>query len=425
MKTVCIFLLLSRALSAQTITTVVGSGEPGFGGDGGSALMALLNGQGTLALDARGNLYLNDDINNRIRKVTQSGIITTVIGNGEISSAIEGAATQTGFLSIYDFATLPDGTIYVGDADGLKKVDIAGNLTFVVTGGSVTGIKISKQGVFYIGNITAISRLNSDGSQTVVAGSENGDPGDGGLAANAAFYVTTFTTDLIGDIYILDGTVNKVRKFTPGGAISTVAGNGTDDFSGDGRPAAQAQLSKPFGLAVDVAGNIYISDTGNRRIRRVTTDGIINTFAGTGDGSLSGDGGPALQATFNFPAFLAVNCNALYISDTNTVRAIALTDPLIAMRGVTSLTTGALTLRAGTNFQISGCNLANIVADGGSSLSLAGTTVSMNGVQVPVVSVSPTQVTATLPFGFPSGATVVKVARDGIVATAAAATVVE
>ena len=231
MKTVCIFLLLSRALSAQTITTVVGSGEPGFGGDGGSALMALLNGQGTLALDARGNLYLNDDINNRIRKVTQSGIITTVIGNGEISSAIEGAATQTGFLSIYDFATLPDGTIYVGDADGLKKVDIAGNLTFVVTGGSVTGIKISKQGVFYIGNITAISRLNSDGSQTVVAGSENGDPGDGGLAANAAFYVTTFTTDLIGDIYILDGTVNKVRKFTPGGAISTVAGNGTDDFT--------------------------------------------------------------------------------------------------------------------------------------------------------------------------------------------------
>ena len=431
MKSAYILLPCTVALCtclAQTITTVVGTGDPGFGGDGGPATRAQLNGQGALALDARGNLYLHDDINIRIRKVAPSGIITTVAGNGDISPTVEGPAVQTGFLSIYGFAALPDGTLYVADSDGLQKVNVAGNLGFVITDSAVTGIKVSKQGLLYTGGITVISQLNPDGTQKPIAGSDLGDSGDGGPATDALFWITDFTTDVVGDIYVLDGIANRVRKFTPGGNINAVAGNGTNDFSGDGGPATQAQLSNPSGIAVDVAGNVYIGDSANLRVRRVTTDGIINTIAGTGDGGITGDGGPALQATFNYPSFLAVSCGALYVSDSNSVRAITLTDPLIALRGITSTTTGGQSIRAGTNFQISGCNLAGSTAaagDGGNTISLAGTSVKLNGVLVPVVSVSPTVVVAQVPFGFASGAAVVVLTRDGLGATAMAGTVVE
>ena len=391
--------------------------------------MALLNDVAGLALDAQGNLYIHDSINIRVRKVAPSGIITTIAGSGDISETVEGPALSTGFISIYGIATLPDGTLYIADATGLHKVDRQGNLSFVVTGGSIPGgIRISKQAVFYTGGVTVIYQLNPDRSQTPVAGSDLGDSGDGGPAAQAQFYLTDFATDSIGDVYIADNVANRVRKFTPGGNISPVAGNGTYDFGGDGGPGTLAPLSNPIGVAVDVAGNVYISDAANSRVRRVTTDGVINTFAGsgTGDGSFTGDGGPAVNAVLRYPGYLAVNCSALYVSDVNSVRAIALTDPLIAQRGITGTTTGAAVIRAGTSFQISGCNLAASTADGGLAppLSLAGTSVSLNGVRVPVTSVSPTLVVAQVPFNFPSGVTTVTV-MDGNGKTATAGTIVE
>jgi hypothetical protein len=418
------------ACFAQTITTVAGTADPGFGGDGGMAVNAQLNGVAGLALDAQGNLYIHDGINIRVRKVTPSGIITTIAGSGDISETVEGAALQTGFISIYGIATLPDGTLYVADASGLQMVDNQGNLSFVVTGTSIPGgIRISKQGVFYTGGVTVIYQLNPDQSQTPVAGSDLGDSGDGGPAAQALFYLADFTTDSVGDIYLVDNVANRVRKFTPGGNINLIAGNGTNDFSGDGGPGTLAQLNNPTGVAVDVAGNVYISDAANSRVRRVTTDGVINTFAGSGpgDGSFNGDGGPAVNAVFSYPTYLAISCSALYVSDANSVRAIALTDPLIAQRGLTSTATGGAIIPAGATFQISGCNLAASTADGGLTppLSLAGTSVTLNGVSVPVISVSPTRVVAQVPFGFPSGATTVTLALVGNGKTATAGMIVQ
>ena len=417
---------------AQTITTVAGTSEAGFDGDGGPATLAHLNNVSTLSLDAQGNLYISDIINIRIRKVSPSGIITTVAGSGDISSTVEGSALATGFVSIYGFAAAPDGTLYIADAEGLQKVDLQGNLSFVVTGTSIPGgVRISRQGVFYTSGITVISQLNSDQSQVPVAGSELGDSGDGGPATQALFLLTDFTTDTVGDIYFTDNSANRVRKFTPGGNISAVAGNGTNDFSGDGGLGTLAQLSNPSGVAVDVAGNVYMTDTSNFRIRRVTRDGVIRTFAGVGfsDASSNGDGGPALQAKFVYPSSLAINCGALYVSDDNSVRAIRLIDPLIALRGITGPTAGATTIRAGVNFQISGCNLAGATAtaDAGPmpTLSLAGTSVTLNGVPVSLVSVSPTQVVALVPVGFPSGATSVTVTLNGSGSAVTAGTVVE
>lgn len=433
MKSIYCLLLSLFTLGAcftQTITTVAGTSEAGFDGDGGPAILAHLNGVTTLSLDAQGNLYISDGINIRVRKVTPSGMITTVAGSGDISSTVEGSSLATGFLSIYGIAAAPDGTLYIADAEGLQMIDPRGNLNFVVTGSSIPGgIRISRQGVFYTGGITVISQLNQDQSQVPVAGSDLGDSGDGGPATQALFTLTDFTTDSVGDIYFTDNGANRVRKFTPGGNINAVAGNGANDFSGDGGLATLAQLSNPSGVAVDVAGNVYISDTANSRIRRVTRDGVINTFAGGGpsDSDSNGDGGPALQASFVYPSSLAINCNALYVSDDNSVRAIRLTDPLIALRGITGPTTGSGSIRAGANFQISGCNLAlaTATADAGAmpTLSLAGTSVALNGVPVALVSVSPTQVVAMVPAGFPSGATAVTLTLNTMTATAT--TVVE
>jgi hypothetical protein len=310
----------------------------------------------------------------------------------------------------------------------VQKVDPFGNLSFLVTGTAVPGIKVTTQGVFFTAGATLIYQLASDQSQTPVAGGDLGDSGDGGPATQAQFFVTDFTTDPSGNIYILDNVANRVRMFTPGGNISTIAGTGSPDFNGDGGPGFQAPLNNPSGIAVDVAGNVYISDTGNLRIRRVSTAGVINTFAGTGEAVSNGDGGPALQASFNDPTYLAVSCTALYVTDTQRIRAIALADPLIAQKGITNSATGALSIRVGTAFTISGCNLAgsSVTADAEAPpvYTLAGTSVTLNGSNVPIVSVSPTQVVAQVPFGFSSGPALIVVTSHGNT-TAAAGTVIE
>ncbi len=420
-KTIALSLLSTLALGlccAQTITTFAGTGVGGFGGDGGPANLASLNDPRNLAVDGRGNLYILDNLNGRIRKVeASSGFITTAAGSGEISSPVEGPASQSGFLATYDIAATPDGTLFIADSDGLQKVTLDGNLHFVVTGGSVPGVKISSQGVIYTGGITVIYRLDPDQTQTPIAGTDLGDSGDGGPATQAGFYVTDFTTDLTGDIYIVDGQANRVRKFTPGGNIMTIAGTGTPDFTGDGGPGTQAQLHSPGGIAIDVAGNVYIGDTGNNRIRLLGTDGIMTTFAGTGEQISNGDGGPALQASFNFPTNLAITCTALYVTDTDSIRAITLSAPLVAQKGIVDAASGAPPLRSGATFAISGCNLAASSATADLTmplpLSLAGTSASLNGFPVQLLSVSPTRVIGVVPPGLTSGSITAVVNANG------------
>ncbi len=198
-----------------------------------------------------------------------------------------------------------------------------------------------------------------------------------------------------------------MRKFAPGSSISTVAGTGTPDFSGDGGSANEAALHGPTGIAVDVAGNLYIADTGNKRIRKITTDGNIDTFAGQVDSTDPGDDGPALKAFLDNPSSLAVSCTALYVNDASRIRAISLTVPLIAQAGVMSMTSGSTTVRAGDKFSISGCNLALTSASADPTFALpttlGGASVTVGGIPVPLFSVSPTQIVAQLPTGIPAG----------------------
>ena len=343
---------------------------------------------GAISVDGFGGLYIVDGGNFRLRRVSASGFITTITGTGDASSPVEGPALSSPILSVYGVTVNSAGILHIADSDGLQTVDPSGILHFVLSGGAVPHIVITPKDTIYLAAFSTVERLERDGSRTTVAGVDSGDSGDGGPATLANFFVDALAADRIGNLFILDTDANRVRKFMPGGIITTAAGTGIADFTGDGGPGNLAALASPSGIAVDMAGSLYISDSHNHRIRKVTADGIITTFAGQTDSTDDGDGGPAIQAYLNYPTSLAVSCTALYIAESDHVRSINLSTPLIA-QDVTA------TNREGDMFSISGCNLSPVI--GGNS------NVTLNGIPVPLSSVSPTQMIGRIPGGIQPG----------------------
>jgi len=271
--------------SKSNINTVVGSGTLGFGGDGTSTpLQMQMNSPTGLTVDSSGNLYVADSLNLRIRKIASSGGVSTIAGNGVLSYSGDGGPALSAQMN----------------APQAVAVDSAGNLYVADSGNNVVR-KISK------GIITTIAGTGSAGSG-----------GDNGAAATAQLNSPQgVAVDSAGNVYIADTINAKVRKVTPGGTISTVAGNGTPGFGGDGGAATSAQLYTPVGVAVDSAGNLYIADFGNGRIRKVSAGGTITTVAGNGNQGYSGDGGPAANAQLAEPQGVAVDAAGnLYIADT-------------------------------------------------------------------------------------------------------------
>ena len=259
-----------KVTTSGTILTFAGTGIPGYSGDGGPATSAQLSSPGGLAIDAAGNVYISDSGNRRIRKVTPSGVITTVAGNGGFAFGGDGGPATSAQLSY------PRGL----------AIDSVGNL--------------------YISDSTRLRKVSSDGVISTVTGLTS-SPGTNafsfwGLAVNES-----------GDVYVADNTNSRVLKVTPNGAISTVAGNGSQGFSGDGGPATSAQLSRPVDVAFDQAGNLYIADIGTPRVRKVTPAGVMSTFAGGGPLGLNNGTGQATSAWVT-PYHLATNASGeLYI----------------------------------------------------------------------------------------------------------------
>ncbi len=252
-----------RKVSSGIITTVAGNGSPGFSGDGGPATSASLNGPLGVAIDAAGNLYIADSENNRIRKVS-GGTITTVAGNGVAGFSGDGGPAASASLDLpYGEAVDSAGSLYIADFRNQRIRKLSG------------------------GTIT-----------TVAGNGTQGFSGDGGPAASASLNAPAgVAVDGAGNLYIADANNDRIRKVS-GGTITTVAGNGIEGFSGGGGPATSASLTAPLGVAVDFAGSVYIADTSNERIRKVS-DGTITTVAGDGGFQFSGDGGPAKSATLN------------------------------------------------------------------------------------------------------------------------------
>ena len=278
-------------------------------GDGGPATSALLNIPISLALDGAGNLYIADYAHFRVRKVSTDGIIGTVaVGTGfpsndlDLGDPVSVATDSSGALFILEGEYLDDddsphapiwkispdgvmsrladtGSVCVGGVESVYY-DIAGSLA------------MDSGGNLYALYGRCVQTISPDGTIIRVAGAgdPNGDSGDGGPALNASLAGTGFAIDQAGNLYVVERANQRVRKISTDGIITTVAGTGIWGFSGDGGPAVNAQLAYPEGVAVDGSGNLYIADTDNNRIRKVSTDGTISTVAGSGKSGVPGDG---------------------------------------------------------------------------------------------------------------------------------------
>ena len=324
--------------SSATITTIAGTGEFGFGGDGGPATEARLRSPTGVAVDGAGNLYIGDSGNHRIRKVDSSGTITTIAGSGEYGFDGDGGPATEAQLS-YPRGVAVDGAgnLYIAGASNnrIRKVDSTGTITTVAgtgefgfggDGGPATearlaapqGVAADGAGNLYITDAFThrIRKVDSSGTITTVAGT--GELGDGGPAVEAQLRSPqNMAADGAGNLYIADSGNHRIRKVDSSGLISTIAGTGERGFGGDGGPAVQAQLAIPRGLAADGAGNLYIAEDSDHRIRKVDSAGVITTIAGTGERGFGGDGGPAVQAQFTYPRGIAADsAGNLYIADT-------------------------------------------------------------------------------------------------------------
>jgi uncharacterized protein (TIGR03437 family) len=271
-----------------TISTIAGNGIAGYAGDNGIAFNAEFNDIRSATADSAGNIYVADLGNNRIRKISANGIVTTVAGNGFAGFSGDGGPATTASLN-QPIRAEPDaaGNLYIADAGNGR-----------------------------------IRKVSSNGIITTIAGNGGSGPlGDGGPATEAALlYPGDVAFDSAGDMFISDGNGNRVRKVDTDGIITTVAGNGTAGYAGDGGPATQASLNNPNALTIDSAGNLYISDQYNNRIRKVS-NGTITTVVGNGTAAYNGDGIQASAAAIYYPVGTALDAAGdLYVADAGNSR---------------------------------------------------------------------------------------------------------
>gem|GEM_PF-802471 len=305
-----LFFFTASSVSAQSITTLAGTGVAGYAGDGGNALSAKFHSPIQIAVSKKGDIYVADTYNNRVRKFNVStGIITTVAGNG--------------------------GTGYSGDGGLATSAEVSRPM----------GVALDEQENLYITHQYCIRKVNAaTGRISTLAGSStSGFAGDGGPAAGARFAdLLGIAADKNGNVFVADVFNNRIRKITAAGTVSTVAGTGTDGYNGDNRAATTANLKMPYDVTVDNSGNLYIADTYNERIRVVNTSGIIRTIAGIGSYGYSGDGAAATNAEMRLPYSLTVTAAGdVYIADkeNNCIRRVN-TSGIISTIAVTA--SGAL-----------------------------------------------------------------------------------
>ncbi len=326
-----------RKVSNGVITTIAGNGFLGYSGDGGPATSAELNQPFGVAADVSGNVYIADSENYVVRKVS-NGAITTFAGiYGTTGYAGDnGPATSARFDYPTSVAVDASGSVYLADMDNnaIRKVSqgvittFAGNGTRGYAGdhgppaaaelNHPNGVAVDTLGNVYIADSgNGRIRKVSNGAIATIAGGASVSFGDNGPATSAALYQPGgVAVDASGNVYIADTFDNAIRKVS-NGVITTFAGNGTFGYSGDNGPATSAALNEPYGVAVDASGNVYIADTNNTVIRKVS-GGVITTFAGNGRYGYSGDSGPAASAQLCAPMGVAVDtAGNVYIADNN------------------------------------------------------------------------------------------------------------
>ncbi|HEY3837554.1 MAG TPA: putative Ig domain-containing protein [Bryobacteraceae bacterium] len=332
--------------TSGNLTRVAGNSRAGYSGDSGPATSAQLSGPYGVAVDAAGNLYIADGGNNRVRKVTSSGVISTLAGNGTAGFSLDNVpAVNAELNNPLGVAVDSSGNVYIADSfnQRIRKVTPDGNITTVAGNGTCCfsgnnvpaiqaqlhqpeSIAVDGAGNLYIADLgnNIIRKVTPAGIIVTVAGTgSNGYGGDNGPATSAQLQIAwAVAADAAGNFYLSDG--NRIRKVS-GGTITTVAGSQTAGFSGDGGAGSKAQFDGPFGVAVDGAGNLYVADTGNNRVRKVaSSNGNITTIAGNGSRNFGGDNGPAINAQMYNPQGVALDSSGnIYLSDFARIRMIS------------------------------------------------------------------------------------------------------
>jgi len=345
------------------INTVAGTGNPSYCGDGGPAISACLSSPEGLAATASGVIAVADPGNNRIREFTVGGNISTVAGNGSASQpTLTNQVPPTSVVLNYPWGALEDslGDIFASDQGNfmVRELLYSSNLVdfFAGTGvqgyggdngpatqallNDIGGLAMDSSGDVFVADTYnhLVREVNTSGIITTVAGTPGtcGYSGDGGPATSAQLcYPQSVFVDANNNLYIAD-TNNQVIRLVSGGIISTLAGNGSRGYSGDGGPATAAELSYPDAAAADNLGNVYIADTTNCVIREVVlSTGIINTVAGNGICGFTGDG-PATQNELYYPAAVSADINGnLFIADSanNLLRWIDAAGTMVTFAG--------------------------------------------------------------------------------------------
>ena len=332
---------IRKVNTAGIITTIAGYGVSAFSGDGSAATLACMHQPTGVAVDATGNVYVADQINGRIRKINTSGIISTIAGTGTLGFAGDGGAAITAELYQPTGVTVDAaGNIFISDIinNRIRKINTSGIIS-TIAGNGIGGfagdgapatdahlyrpnsVAVSAAGDVYIADMDndRIRKVNTANIISTIAGVDI--LGDGGPATAAELNEPTDVAfDGAGNVYICDLVNNRIRKVNTAGIITTVAGNGISGYNGDGIPATDASLNQPISIAVDTAGNLFISDVLNNRVRKVNRAGIISTVVGSGifttSSSTDGDGGPATDATLGDAQGIAVDiAGNLYIAD--------------------------------------------------------------------------------------------------------------
>lgn len=445
-----------------TITTIAGTGVPGSAGDGGPAAAAQLSTPNGVALGPDLSVYIADYGSSRIRRVSPAGTISTVASCGQPSATCllplnfgdGGPATGVWVPNSWDVVVDAAGNFYMTDSgtNRIRRVTPAGILSTYAGGGpggassrgfsgdggpadrallaNPVGLEIDGAGNIYFADLDnqRIRKIDTNGIITTIAGTGTaGFSGDGGAATAARLNAPHGVgVDAQGNVYIADSTNYRIRKVTPAGVISTVAGNGevitinpngTISGNGDNGPAVNANIV-PWDVKVDAAGNLYISDWLNHRIRRVDTAGVITTVAGTGAAGYSGDGGAAADARINAPTGLKVDAAGnVYFADSMNHRVRKVNAPapgrpsLRTNNAVVPSFLGAAGMSANMYVEIYGSDFSRVARTWtGADFSGANAPTALEGVRVTIGGraafiyyVSPTQINVNVPEGVALG----------------------